>query len=52
MKYKCFSVLYDKILRRWIVVVDCFTQWLATSKEDAIRQIDEHLSRKIIRVAA
>ena len=52
MKYRGFSILYDRFTDSWYVKLDRYTEWLATSESDAKKQIDEYLSRKITRVAA
>ena len=52
MKYKGFIILHDKIINRWIVSIDVFTQWLAIDEKDAKRQIDEHLEKIALRKAA
>jgi hypothetical protein len=46
MNYKGFSILYDNI-RGWFVRVSVYEEWLATSKEDAIRQVDSYLNRSV-----
>jgi hypothetical protein len=51
MSYKGFSILYNKC-RGWFVRVNVFEEWLACSKEDAMRQVDEHLKRLERRNAA
>jgi hypothetical protein len=51
MRYKGFSILYDKC-RGWFVRVSVFEEWLATSKEDAMRMVDNHLNHSVSTIAA
>lgn len=44
MSYKGFTIIHTP--SGWIVVVDYFTRWLATDKEDAMQQVDEFLKGK------
>ena len=52
MNYKGFSILHDKIINRWCVKVDVFTEWLALDERDAKRQVDEYMARKSLQKAA
>lgn len=52
MNYKGFSILHDKIMNRWCVKVDVFTEWLALDERDAKIQFDNYLKRKSVQIAA
>ena len=51
MSFKGFSILYDKC-RGWFVRVNVYEEWLATSKEDAMRMVDDHINRQVRTIAA
>lgn len=50
MRYKGFSIFYDKC-RGWWVKVSVYEEWLASSKEDAMKMVDSYLNRKLSKVA-
>lgn len=50
MNYKGYSILHS-LCRGWYVKVDSQTQWLAKDKQDAMKQVDEHISRSLRKVA-
>jgi len=44
MSYRGFSILYDDS-RGWYIRLSVFEEWLATSKENAMKQVDDYLAR-------
>ena len=50
MIYKGYTIIHDKV-RGWLVRVDITEEWLATSKEDAMMQVDGHISCSLRHVA-
>lgn len=45
MSYRGFSIIHD-VCVGWKVRVSIREEWLATSKEDAMRQVDDYYSSK------
>jgi hypothetical protein len=50
MNYKGFTIIHSPV-RGWLVRVSINEEWLSTSKEDAMRQVDNYLNRKQSKVA-